>query len=376
MYDRYAAKSVRNGFSRSTANEAKLGAYYTDVPHCKSLSGLFKFSQEEDTCVLEPSIGDGSAVIATTRVKDNPKIKIFGVELNGTVAKETRENPLIESVVEADFTNGVQIQNDFFTFCFGNPPYMADDEEEKGRTEKTFLEKVTGNYLRKGGVLVWVIPYSRFAEITTIRYLMNHYEWLGVWKFREEEYAKWKQIVFVGRKGNNTFHSAEEVVDKLKDFSDVGLLPVLPDTFEGTDLYESIEVLPSDPEKLKTFTSKEFDADAAISLLCTYPPMEDYRKAVDRYCTQEEFKAGDIGSPPIPLKKDSLYLLATSGAGQGEVGELGEDLHLQRGVAEIVEHVSYEKDKGNADKEVMKVTTSTEVTMTVIETSGKITTLK
>ena len=283
------------------------------------------------------------------------------------------DNPLIEDVVTADFTNGVRIQNDFFTFCFGNPPYMEDDEQEKGRTERTFLEKVTGSYLKKGGILVWVIPHTRFAEIPTIRYLMNHYEWLGVWKFREEEFKKWHQVVFIGRKSNNTFHTADEVMEKVRDYSELENIGTLPGTFEGTDLYRSIEILPSDPEKLKLFTSQEFDANAALELLCGNPPMEDYRKMVNNLCTQPEFRAGDIGKPPIPLKKDSLYLLATSGAGQGKVGEKGKDLHLQRGVAEIVEHVSYEKDKANADKEIMTVTTSTEVTMTVIETSGKIT---
>ncbi len=374
MLDNMRAKAVSNGFSRTTENESKMGAYYTNVPHCKSGSGLFRFPKGMKVCVLEPSIGDGSAVIAVTKADTNPDVEIFAVEINEPVAKETAKNPYITQVIPADFLNGVKIQNDFFTFVFENMPYMADDEEG-GRYERKFLEK-TVKYMAKGGVAVLVIPYSFFSDISTIRYLMNHFEWEGVWKFREEEYKKWHQIWFVGRKSNSTFHTAEEVADKARDYSDVDAIPVLPETFEGTDLYESIEVLPSDPDKLKTFTSLEFDAEAAISLLCSNPPMEDYHKIVNGFCTQPEFKAGDIGNPPIPLKKDSLYLLATSGAGQGEVGEEGEDLHLQRGVAEIVEHVSYEKDKANADKEIMKVTTSTEVTMTVIETSGKVTVLK
>ena len=376
MFNANRVRATSNCFSRSTANESKLGAYYTDVPHCNTIRGLFKFPEEEEVCVFEPSIGNGAAVIAATGADINPNIKIFGVELNNAVAEETNENPHIVDVVSADFTNGVRIQNDFFTFCFGNPPYMADEDEEEGRLEKTFLERVTAKYLKKGGILVWVIPYSRFADASTVRYLMNHYEFLDVFRFRENEYRKWHQVVFIGRKTENTFHDAEEVLSKAKEYAYEEMIPVLPDTFEGTELFGSIEVMPSDSSKLKLFTSLEFDAEGAYKFLASFPDLSDYYRLVDDYVTVPEYDAGDIGSPPIPLKKDSLYLLATSGAGQGEVGTEGVDLHLQRGVAEIVENISYEADSSNADKEVMVVTTSTEVSMTIVETSGRITTLK
>ena len=79
-------------FSRLRANESKLGAYYTDVAHCRDLRKLFRFPEDE-VCVLEPCIGDASAVISITDATNNPNIKIFGVELNNAVAKQTKENP-------------------------------------------------------------------------------------------------------------------------------------------------------------------------------------------------------------------------------------------------------------------------------------------
>ena len=66
MFNSTRARSARGGFSRTVANEARLGAYYTDVSHCRSMSGLFKFPEGEKVCVLEPSIGDGAAAIAVT----------------------------------------------------------------------------------------------------------------------------------------------------------------------------------------------------------------------------------------------------------------------------------------------------------------------
>ena len=83
----------------------------------------------------------------------------------------------------------------------------------------------------------------------------------------------------------------------------------------------------------------------------------------------------NLGKPPIPLKKDSLYLLATSGSGQGLTGsEENSDLHLQRGVAEVIEESEYSTDEKG--KEIEKVISRTKVSMTVVENDGKITVLE
>ena len=366
-----------NSFSRSTANEAKMGAYYTDVAHCTSLSGLFLFPEGKEVSVLEPSIGDGSAVIAATDREHNEDIHIFGVELNESVAKQTAENPMIEECLNADFTDGVKISNRAFSFCFGNPPYMDDEDDvdgARGRMERTFLSRVTESYLKKGGILVWVIPYRIFADPGSIRYFLRHYETLGVWRFRNEEYAKWKQVAYVGRKKSPSYPSAEEVKAEVAKYDAPEKIPVLPFSFEGTEYWHSIEAPESKSEELTLFTTMLFDADRAVELLQSHPPLETWRKIVGKKLTQEAFAATSLGRPPIPLKKDSLYLLATSGAGQGVAGTPGEDLHLQRGVAEVVEDVEFVQSEDGTNQ--MKVTSRTQVTMTVIETNGKITTLQ
>ena len=52
-------------FSRTMDNMEKMGAYYTDIEHCIDISKQLKFPETE-VSVLEPSIGDGSAVLAVT----------------------------------------------------------------------------------------------------------------------------------------------------------------------------------------------------------------------------------------------------------------------------------------------------------------------
>lgn len=364
-------------FSRTIGNEMKMGAYYTDVSHCQSISGLFNFPEGEEVCVLEPSIGDGSAVIACTKADENPDIRIFGVELNQAVADQTKLRPEIEDLLPCDFTNGVQIKNQAFSFVFGNPPYMDNDEGEfRERMEKIFLERCSDKYIKKGGILVWVIPYYIFSDAAYLRLLINRYDFLGVWKFRKEEYDKYHQIVFVGRRRQNRIALISEVREIQERYDSIDKLEELPLTFEGTDLYKSIDVEPTKADDITLFAPIEFDDMAALKHLCMRPSMGDYHKLESAKMSQKEFRATNIGKPPIPLKKDSLYLMLTSGVGQGFAGEKGKDLHLQRGVAEIVEDIRYEDDPAVPDGPgIMTVTTHTSITMTIMETNGKVTKL-
>jgi len=375
-YDRVQVRN--NSFSRVTANEMKMGAYYTDIAHCKVIGQLFKFPSEE-VCVLEPSIGDGSAVKACTRPEVNEGVKIFGVELNDEVAKKTREDQYIESCLSADFTNGATISNNVFSFCFGNPPYM-DGEDEVGRQERmeaVFLNHVTSRYLRNGGILVWIIPYRIFSDPVYFKFLMTHYEKLAVYKFWPEEYAKWHQVVFIGRKIPTRVQLATELVAEREKYANEALVPELPQTFEGTELFESIEVITSKSEAIRYFAPKVFDPVQAFSFLASgRADLEDYSSRISQKCTQKEYTSTDMGRPPIPPKKDSMYLMITSGAGQGLAGEVGKDAHLQRGVAEIVEESVYETDPHNPEMEIEVVKSRTKVSMTTLETSGKITVLE
>ena len=375
---RYSYDSVRstgNGFDRTNYNEGKLGAYYTDVKHCQDIEKLFSWPEGEEVSVLEPSIGNGAAVIAATSAATNPDIKIFGVELNEEVAKETEKNPLIEDMVNADFLSGVIISNNAFSFCFGNPPYMEDCEAEGGkRMEKSFLEKVTQNYLKKDGILVWVIPYRIISEVGYVRFLMRNYDRLALFKFRESEYKKWGQVVFVGRKKIPRTPTPEELQAECSLFyAKEEDIPILPEEMEDTELFRSIAVPPSDSKLVKKFASLAFDSAAAYELLMGYD-LADYRKLVSKKLTVKPFKSKEAGRPPIPPKNDIQYLRAVSGEGSGFSGEEGVDLHLQRGVAEVVEDISFKKAEDGS--EVMVSTTHTDITMTLIETNGRITTLK
>lgn len=356
-------------FSRTLANEGKMGAYYTDLSHCRSIGKLFRFPEDQEVSVLEPSIGDGSAVITVTGASKNPNIKIFGVELNDAVAESVQQNPYVEDVLKADFLNDVFITNNCFSFCFGNPPYMDDymEDDGTGRMERAFLEKV-GNYLMKDAILVWVIPYYVFAEESYFRYWNSRYETLAFYKFREREFEKFHQIVVVGRKRKSSIWFSREEMDRLlESVKHIDYIPVLPEEFS-----ETYEVLPSPSDTVGTFATRSFDEVAAYDSLVELP--EDLLKVFDEHVSVPPYVINNIGHPPIPLKKDSMYLLATSGGGQGLTGsEETNDLHLQRGVAEVIEEGSVEViEKGTHKTAQALVTTRTQISMTIIQNSGRI----
>jgi len=360
-----------SSFSRTKENEAKMGAYYTDCSHCKDIRKMFLFPDNEEVCVLEPSIGDGKAVIAVTGADSNANIKIFGIELNDDVADKTAQNPYITECVKADFTNGVAIQKNSFSFAFGNPPYLAERDEsgEKNvRLERVFLDKIV-HYLKVGAVLVWVIPYKAFCDTSYLRLWVRDFDTEAIYKFREAEYQKYHQIVIVGRKVSRRTPLVSQMDEYIR-YWHLSDLQELPD-----DLTPIITVNPSYEKDIAVFTTRNFDAEAAYMFLQKGLPGE-VKTAFDRRVAQKKFTGGKLSRPPIALKKDSKYLLVTSGFSDGEVGsEESNDLHLMRGVAEVIEESHYNADE-DGKASTVSVTTRTSVGLYIVENDGKITVLE
>lgn len=367
-----------SSFTRTLYNEAKMGAYYTSLDHCRDIFKILRFPEDKEVSVLEPSMGDGSAVIAVTGADRNPHIKIFGVELNDGVAAKAKENPYITEVLAADFTLGVTIQRNAFSFCFANPPYLTDkDEESRLRTEREFFDRIL-NYLKVDGVLVYVIPYAQFQARPFLRSWLSSMETEALYKFREPEYSKYHQIVVIGRKKAKREIPLLGEIDRFTREWSLDDLPELPSEPEVT-----IPVGESKEENIKIFTSSEFDSAQAYNIIGLSLP-DDVKEVADRRLSQKKVTFSSLPRPPIPPKKSTKFLLTTSGFGDGFVGsEETEDLHLMRGVAQVVEHsqcVSSEdddwEDVGSSSKDKIVVTSSTESELRIVEANGRITLLK
>lgn len=369
-----------NQFQQRQANEAKLGAYYTDPVHCTWLGKLFSFSTEEETAVLEPSAGDGVAVKAVTGAESNPKVRIFADEIDVEVARELEKDPCFECVLAADFKSEVYISNSVFSFCFGNPPYMNELDFDKGygskveRTEKVFLEKAT-NYLRPGGIICWVIPHRVLIEDTYCSFWMSRYETLGVYRFHEKEFAKWGQVAVIGRKRPCSLGVLKEHRMAFQERIALENLDLVP-----TQVPEENRIIvpPSPVSRITNFRTYKFDAEAADKWVWEHPEcLSTLDAAIAGRTGLKKYDDTALYRPPKKLNNQNLALLTACGIGSGYAGSVEErNLHLQRGsVTTTVEESVDVKDVTGGKSAVLTQRTRSITNIVLIESDGTITDL-
>lgn len=350
-----------SNFSRTISNISKAGAYYTDLAHCEKIGKLFNWPDEE-VSILEPSAGDGAAVIKVT--EGCKQRKIFAVELSREVAEnKLKPNEDIFEYLCCDFLD-TKISNKVFSFCFANPPYIQSMDD--GRMENAFLKRLT-NYMSEDAVLTYVINISVATSEEFLKIYLRNYVPLVEYRFEEYEYTKYKQVVFVGRKRKHPMDVDREFLDSYSKRTKESF-PVLND--ENTEDVK-IDVLPSKEEKVVFFTSKEFDEDRAFETLKALEPQKKNLKKL----SVEPFSEAQIGRPPTMPNTNILYLLSTLGLGMGKTGcKENRDEHLQRGCARVQESKFIESDQDGNEMEVTQ--RSTKITVTVLEQDGTFSTLE
>ena len=359
-----------NSFFQAATNIKKMGAYYTDAGHCERIGMLFDFDMAEEICVLEPSVGDGSALMAVTGNRTN--IKRFGVEINKeTYQMHLKDNKNFVSVLNEDFLRGVKISHGVFSFCFANPPY-GEQKEESGnkRLELLFLERIS-YYLKSEAYLVYVIPYHVFVEEKFCRAIMSRYQVCSYYRFDEKEFEKYHQVAVILRKkksGQSGYLRSdfEKFFDKVRNFNEIPYLPKSPEKVESR-----YEVLPSRDLDIEYFTTMQFRPEEASENL-QISPLYDF---IGSSLFPKVYSGCDLNRPIVPVSKDIAYLLAVSGGGQGLAGNEDEGtLHLQRGVARRIEEDTVNRD----DEGVAQTITSrsyTKIRLNIIQNNGRITQL-
>ena len=357
-----------NSFFQAATNVKKLGAYYTDVGHCKRIGMLFDFDLAEEICVLEPSVGDGSALMAVTGSR--PNIKRFGVEINpDTYSQHLKDNENFISVLNEDFLRGVKISHGVFSFCFANPPY-GEQRGEQGskRLELLFLERIS-NYLKSDAYLVYVIPYHVFSEEKFFRAVMSRYRICSYYRFDDKEYEKYHQIVVIlqkKRSGQSGYLRSdfEEAYRRALKFNEISYLP---EREEEVD--EKYEVSPSKDADIEYFTTMKFKPEEACEGLKSSALYDHIVTSL----FQKAYSGCDLNRPIVPVSKDIAYLLAVSGGGQGLAGDEEEGtLHLQRGVARMVEEDTVNTDEQGVAKTITSMS-YTKIKLNIIQNNGKIT---
>ncbi|MCZ7673806.1 MAG: DUF6094 domain-containing protein [Chloroflexi bacterium] len=170
--------------------------------------------------ILDPCAGEGTALVTFA---EKLNLEPFGVELHEGRAEAAREvvNQLVVSQAMAD-EHTTRILHDSYlnlitsrggyNLHFTNPPYQHDEED--GRLEYQWLVH-TRPWLQPGGLLVWVVPQHMLRFRKATRYILSWYDQVQIYRFPDETYDQFKQIVLFGIHRPKAVTPDGEMVEKL-----------------------------------------------------------------------------------------------------------------------------------------------------------------
>jgi len=324
----------------------KMGYYPTPISVVERIKTFVRFT--ENCTILDPCCGEGNAL---AQLAENTAAKTFGIEIDGHRAEEARVK--MDYVLKCGCEQ-TRISNSCFSCLFLNPPYDWETEDEGSeRKEKVFL-KETLKYLKPKGLLVYIIPQSRLDK-SIAKMLAYRFENFLTYKFQDEEYEAFKQIVlFAVKKKDNSMDE-----DALGE-----LVHVPAKELEGISAKdEPVYELPSSKE-IALFKSTVIDEEELVKEVAGSPLWEKFKELA----RVEEQK---LERPPLPLHTGHLGLLLANGCLDGIIGE-GEDRHIVKGKVEKIVN-KYTELKGEVVEE--RELETYKVSVKILKQDGEIITL-
>ena len=213
-------------------NNVKMGYYPTDLAHVKMMKKALKFP-ENKVNIFDPCCGCGLALEALALGTDSVT---YGTEIDEARGKEAETR--LDRVGFGSFFHS-RISSEAFHVLFLNPPYLnlIGEGGVKARSEKRFLVESI-HHLMPGGVIMYIVPYYRLTY-DICRVLCDNFKDISVYRFLDNEFSKFKQIVVFGIKKKK-----EDGSDEAEKLSQFAMLPEripMIDTL-GTEIYSVPEV--------------------------------------------------------------------------------------------------------------------------------------
>ena len=176
------------------AAQAKMGYYPTPSSVVSLISNILVRQPLGKIKIIDPCAGQGTAL---KELGESLKAETYGIELDrerGKIAQEVLTKCLI-----ADYEK-TRISHQGFSVVYLNPPYdwtiRKDEVTGSERYEKRFLRN-TIKYLASDGILVFLIPERRLDK-GIAKILSYRFQDIRVFRFPDDEYKKFKQIVVFG----------------------------------------------------------------------------------------------------------------------------------------------------------------------------------
>ena len=292
--------------------QIKMGYYPTPMSVMKLIKSYLLYP-EQPFNVIDPCCGEG---LAAAGLVNGTNGLSYGVELDEVRADEAKQrlHKVAKGAIETS-----RISHEAFSVNFLNPPYDDEAGDElftQQRKEKFFLKK-TYEYLKKSGILIYVIPQNRLTE-DVVKILVYRFRKIQVFKFPKGEYEAFNQIVVFGIRKEVPSVDKEEA-EKLSKYWDHTEEP--PEIAEAP--IPQYGVPPTGPVAL--FRSGIIDP---MDLLGDVQKSSLWGRVMELGIRREAVNEG--ARPPIPLHKGHMGLALVSGALDGCVGK-GDHRHLVKG---------------------------------------------
>ena len=249
------------------AAQAKMGYYPTPEGVIAIIKKCFKRERKGLIRIFDPCAGEGTALYI---IGNHLQAETYGAEIDldrGGKAKE-----IITKCLVTDYQN-TKISHKAFSILWLNPPYdwsAPDGEIKKSeRYERIFLRDCIP-YLSARGILVYLIPQRRL-DGRIARMLSYRFERLNIFRFPEEEYRAFKQLVILGVLKKKPEKDDEGALYLKNCALHKAIVPYLPEDPQG--IYE----IPISPSKARfIFMSKTIDPDELAEEIREYGLFERF----------------------------------------------------------------------------------------------------
>lgn len=327
------------------AAQAKMGYYPTPEEITPIITRYLKRKREGLIRILDPCAGTGQAIKQTGEAL---QAETYGIEIDlerGSQAKEILTRCLITDYQDTRISHGS------FSLLWLNPPYdwatRDSDIEQSERYERTFLRDCV-TYLRPRGVLVYLIPQNRL-DSQIARMLSYRFEEIRVFRFPEEAYQAFRQLVIFGVLKNRP-DKDEVQAEYLKDCGQFKItIPYLPDN--PPVVYE----VPLTTRKTDfVFRSRDIDPEELEEEIQRYGLFDQIREMTTPLRMAEKIK------PIMPLRHGHLAQILACGLMNGIVWDKNRKTPLLiKGITkkEVKQSVEIEGDvEKHIETDLIKIT--------------------
>jgi hypothetical protein len=291
-------------------NAARLKMGYFPLPEAEAHKIRSLLSFPGLCSVVDPCMGKGTALNQITA--QAPAIR-FGVELDTGRAEDASASGI--RMIQGN-TFDAQAKVESFSLLYLNPPYDSEiDLTGNRRMERLFLEH-THRWLVQHGILIFVIPFERFADCAGI--VAGHFAQVAAFRMTDPESIRFRQIVVFGVRRNVRGAAHEENLRRTLALGANGAYSRLPElAAEATGPF----VVPRSGEALLAYRGLPYNAIEEL-----LPHSAAWKQAAQVLLPNEDVA---IGRPITPLHGGHVGLLCTAGLLNGVFGQ-GEERHIAR----------------------------------------------